>query len=804
MPLFPGIGSGDSNQIADQTRALKAYESARRRLLSTIKGEEQGLAKLAAAHSAASSARMRDSSAYDRELQRTSSLLSAQGEALKNLDSVRERYHREEMTRSRSLLQEYERYKLALREIREDSDDTKTILGSFVHPFKAGIDQMLRFGHLPQVTRPIRDTAISFDDITGSVERSAGAAEDLGHAMVEVFPSAWRYRNALESLNVELTSLKVKYADATEGTQKLAQQFISAGKIDIGLEGSVETVTSVTDSLKYLEAQGIATDTAMSLLVDRTRKSGQAFEESAHDVEVVAAQSDILRASLEATDTVLEGFAFTVRDDFVRAIADATRNLDSQVVSIENVSAAYVYASEMAAKYGLSASGAEKVSRAFSGMFFKERGDDAAAYLSGDILQDQLRAQLASILGEGETFSGATKDRQREILEQAYGAMGVKVTDENVAALTHTVGTLDDGLGAVDMRNLLAGTTAAIKADLDAMMSSRGIGLGGIKDASVASRLLSDLGGWGDLSTEQKLTLTKILQEEGSGAVADRLLEIQEQAESKATDMKDLQSSALTTVLSLKDPIQQLFNIKDFLKSIMLNVSNIVKLVSSIPGLGGVRGLYTDITGEALGSEVRSAAVDETLESLSADRNRLLEDYSSAVTKFAGADEGERSGTQQELERVLKAIQDNQEQIGELESLRSQYDSLQGSDQESPDTSTSYLDSLRSLLPVSSLSSFLPSFGGEQGRDAGVAMAQRVVQEISSRPDVRSAYARSSTRPVTAQQGEMEADGAGEVTVDANGDSIMTVRMRIRNMSEVVAHHTSIERRTYDALGLTG
>lgn len=812
---FGGIGSkGDEKQIAEQTRALRAYEQARKRLISSMKGEERAVAGLAAAHSAAMQTRSRDAAAYERELTRTSGLLSSQGVTLKNLDATRERFHREEMDRSQSLLQRYEGIKQALREIQEDSDDTRTILGSIVQPFKAGIDNMLKFGNLPKVTQPIRDTAIDFDDVTGSIERSGGAVKDLGRAMVDVAPSVWKYRTAVVDLDAELKGLKVKYADASDGTEKLAQQFITLSKTDIVGPGAVKDIAAVTDSLKYLEAQGVSTETAMGLVVERSRKSGRTFRDSARDVEQITAQADILRDSLSGTDTVLQGFAFTVRDDFVRAIADATRNLDSQVVSIENVSAAYAFAAKRAAEFGLSAEGAEKVSKAYANVFFKER-EDAAAFLSGQELQNQLSKALKdSEESLGVTYAKAT-DAQKKVLEDmAYGTMGITATDENRLSLKQGISTLGEGLGEVDLRNLLAGTTTAIKADLDAQMNR--IGISKIDDTSVASRLLASINGFEDLTTSQKRFMADVLMKEGSGAAAEEIARLQEEAMKKADETKDMTSSALSAVLTFKDPIQQLFNIKDFLKSIMLNVSNIVKLVSKIPGLGGATGLFEDTTGASLQKDYAGAAVDAGLKATESDRKKLIEDFAAAQREMIGArTDGARERRKADMESIAAALEENSRKQVDLDRVREEYErvtggSLPSSQRADAGERESHIAALGSLASsgFSTLGETLTdTFGGlfdssEEGRVAGVDMARRSATETPARRDARGAYDRAQTQRTNGAAGEMEAAGSGEVTVDASGESVMVVRMRIKNMGEVIAHHNSTEARVLDQFGL--
>lgn len=820
MPTNPfgALGSkGDEKNIVEQTRALRAYEQARKRLISTMKGEEKALSSLAASQATSSRNRAKDSTAYEKELSRTANLLAAQGITLKKLDTTRERYHREEMDRSQSLLQRYENIKQALREIQEDSDDTRTVLGSIVQPFKAGIDNMLKFGNLPKVTRPIRDTAISFDDVTGSLERSAGAAADLAHAMAETAPTVFHYRTAIADLDASMKQLKVKYADATDGTEKLSQQFINLSKTDIVAPGAVKEITAVTDSLKYLEAQGVSTETSLGLLIERSRKSGRTFTESAGDIEQVSAQADILRESLSKTDNVLEGFAFTVRDDFVRAIADATRNLDSQIVSIENVSAAYAYAAKQAAEYGLSAEGAEKVSKAFAGMFFKER-EDASGFLSGEQLQNQLSEALKDAEEAiGVTYQKATDDQRKTLEDMAYATMGIKATDENRSTLKQGISTLGEGLGALDLRNLLAGTTTAIKADLDSQLSK--IGISQITDTSVASRLLASINGFEDLTTLQKRTLTDVLMKKGTGAAADEITRLQEEAMKKAEDTKDMTSSALTAVLTFKDPIQQLFNIKDFLKSIMLNVSNIVKLVSQIPGLGGAAGLYEDTTGSSLKKDYAGLAVEASLKSVADDRTQLLTDFVEAQKSLDAASGSEdRASKKAELDSIASAIEENSKKRADLDQVQRDYarlsdrvgDSLVQSQATQPTQDSGILSTLGDAASrgTAYIETLTDSFGdllssGEEGRGAGLEMARRT-SEAGSRPDVRTAYERTSTAPVRTSPGELAADGAGQVTVDGSGESIMTVRLRIRNMGEVIAHHQADEARVLDQFGLGG
>ena len=63
-------------------------------------------------------------------------------------------------------------------------------------------------------------------------------------------------------------------------------------------------------------------------------------DEQAMLMEEVAAQADILRESLSETDTVLQAFSFTVRDDFLSRLAETpeVRDVLQNVVVLRNLS----------------------------------------------------------------------------------------------------------------------------------------------------------------------------------------------------------------------------------------------------------------------------------------------------------------------------------------------------------------------------------------------------------------------------------------------------------------------------------
>lgn len=811
MPTNPfgRMGStGGEREIASQTRAVKAYDQARKKLISTMANEERAAAGVAAAHSAAMQQRARDHSAYERELKNTSTLLSAQGDALKNLDTVRARYHNEEMKRSSSLLQKYEGIKIALREVQQDSVDTSTVLGSLFQPFTAGIDNLRKFGELPKVGRAIRDVNVDFSDLSSTVDRAGGALGDMGSAMSDVFPTIWRYRQAMDDLNVGVAELKLRYADATDGTQKLAEQFVTLSRMDLIKAGAVDRVVEVTDAIKNLEAQGVNAEEALSTLVERSLTSGRSFTETAEDLKEVSATADILTDRINNSESALKGFAFTTRDDLVRAIADATRNLDSQVVSVDNVAAAYAYAQEQAAKYGISVKGSQKIAQAFTGALFKER-QDAAGFLSGQRLQGQIskalreaEEMLSKELGEEVTYGKASEAQRKLLRERAYSAIGIAPTDENALAMEQGIESLGDGLGALDFRNLFAGTSAAIKSDLDAKMSDLNLkGLGG--DLSVLSRLLEGIDGLSDLSTSQKLLYSKMLVEGRSGEVAEEIKKLQEEAQEKAADAENLQSTALTAVLSFKDPIQQLFNIKDYIKAIALNVSNIVKMIGDFTGLD-LDTLLPDLTGSVVANEIPPEALAAVRKSSDEERKQLLKGVMDAQSALSSAStDQEKKQVQKDLEKAQKALNDAESKRLDLEKQQFLRDEVLGKDRHNRKA----IEAVRSvpdepgLLDVVNnpwealgnyVGSLFSSNDAERGREAGVAAASTTVSQQTSQ--------RTPQRP--SAPGEVEGVGEGHVSVNTSGETVATVQIKFKNMGEAVAYHNSDTARLLNQHGL--
>jgi len=809
MPTNPfgRMGStGGEREIASQTRAVKAYDQARKKLISTMANEERAAAGVAAAHSAAMQQRARDHSAYERELKNTSTLLSAQGDALKNLDTVRARYHNEEMKRSSSLLQKYEGIKIALREVQQDSVDTSTVLGSLFQPFTAGIDNLRKFGELPKVGRAVRDVNVDFSDLSSTVDRAGGALGDMGSAMSDVFPTIWKYRQAMDDLNVGVAELKLRYADATDGTQKLAEQFVTLSRMDLIKAGAVDTVIEVTDAIKNLEAQGVNAEEALSTLVERSLTSGRSFTETAEDLREVSATADILTDRINNSESAIKGFAFTTRDDLVRAIADATRNLDSQVVSVDNVAAAYAYAQEQAAKYGISVKGSQKIAKAFTNSLFGER-QDAAGFLSGQRLQSQIsralreaEETLSEELGEEITYGRASEAQRKALRESAYSSIGIAPTDENALAMEQGIESLGDGMGALDFRNLFAGTSAAIQSDLDARMSDLNLqGLGG--DLSVVSRLLEGIDGLSDLSTSQKLLYSKMLVEGRSGEVAEAIQKLQEEAQEKAADTENLQSSALTAVLSFKDPIQQLFNIKDYIKAIALNVSNIVKMIGDFTGLD-LDTMLPDLTRSVVSNEIPQEVLSSMRQSSDVERQEMMKGVIEAqkVLRESTSEEA-RTNAQTQLDnanRELKRVEDSRLDLERQQFLREE---ILGRDRHNqraipevvlPSTDEpSFIEEAWEDLS-NYVGSFFSSNDSERGREAGVAAASTTVSQQTSQ--------RTTQRP--SAPGEVEGVGEGHVSVNTSGETVATVQIKFKNMGEAVAYHNSDTARLLNQHGL--
>lgn len=810
MPTNPfgRMGStGGEREIASQTRAVKAYDQARKKLISTMANEERAAAGVAAAHSAAMQQRARDHSAYERELKNTSTLLSAQGDALKNLDTVRARYHNEEMKRSSSLLQKYEGIKIALREVQQDSVDTSTVLGSLFQPFTAGIDNLRKFGELPKVGRAIRDVNVDFSDLSSTVDRAGGALGDMGSAMSDVFPTIWRYRQAMDDLNVGVAELKLRYADATDGTQKLAEQFVTLSRMDLIKAGAVDTVIEVTDAIKNLEAQGVNAEEALSTLVERSLTSGRSFAETAEDLREVSATADILTDRINNSESAIKGFAFTTRDDLVRAIADATRNLDSQVVSVDNVAAAYAYAQEQAAKYGVSVKGSQKIAQAFTNAHFQER-QDVVGFLAGQRMQRQFTKALrdaeelmSAELGEEIAYKSATKDQQKALRESAYlSAFGIEATDENALIMEQGVDTLGEGLGARDFRNLFAGTTAAIKADLDAKMTDLNLqGLGG--DLSVLTSLLEGIDGLSGLSTSEKRVYADMLVEGRSGEVAEAIHKLQEEAQERAADAENLQSSALTAVLSFKDPIQQLFNIKDYIKAIALNVSNIVKMIGDFTGLD-LDTMLPDLTRSVASNEIPQEVLASMRQSSDVERQEMMKGVIEAQRVLReSTSEEERTNAQKQLDNANKELKRVEESRLDLERQQFLREEILGRDRHTqralpedvlPATGeSSFIEEAWEDLS-NYVGSFFSSNDSERGREAGVAAASTTVSQQTSQ--------RTPQRP--SAPGEVEGVGEGHVSVNTSGETVATVQIKFKNMGEAIAYHNSDTARLLNQHGL--
>jgi len=834
---FQGIGSrGGASEIASQTRAVKAYDQARKRLLSTMASEEKAAAGVAAAHTAAMQKRSRDHAAYESELKNTSNLLKSQGEVLKNLDVQRSRYHNEEMKRSDSLLKRYEGIKTALREIQEDGGNTSTVLGSIFQPFSAGIANMQKFGELPKVTRAIKDVNLSLRDVSGSASRAGSAVEATGAAMLEVSGSVWKYRTAVDELNVGLAELKVKYNDATDGTKKLADQFVNLSRMDLVKEGAVDTVVEVTDAIKRLEAQGVNAEEALNTLAERSLTSGRSFLETAEDLREVTATADILTERINNSESALRGFAFTTRDDLVRAIADATRNLDSQVVSLDNVAASYAYAQEQAARYGLSVKGSQKVAQAFTNALFKER-KDAPAMIAGLEMQRNLSkalrdAEKAMSEEEGREieYGKASEEQQRILRRQAYSAIGIEQTDENDLAMRQGIETLgDSGLGAVNMRNLFAGTKTAIKADLDARME--GLDLGSIELDSVLAELLAGIDGLEGLSTSQRLVYTDMLREGKSGEVAEAIQKLQEEAADRSADEENLQSSALTAVLTFKDPIQQLFNIKDYIKAIALNVSNIVKMIGGVVGVD-LNSLLPDLTRDIVAEERSPEALSAMREASDSERQEMIRGVIDAQKALSEAGtEAQRSEAQKRLDNAQKELKRVEDSRLELELSEYRRSEILGR-RYSPPTSNQESEEEERSLPffsaersaerergvLSAISTASAAFLGPQISENIEGAARQYIdsayrqqiqteRERSAAPGLRdmssSSRAPSSRSPAqTTQPGEVDAVGEGSVSVNTSGETIANVQIKFKNMGEAVAYHNSDTARLLNQHGL--
>lgn len=602
---FNNLGSSANNRAVESS--LRTMQKLRAKYVEALGAQTKANQKLAKSeaelHKSSKSLRAAQSEEIN-SLKAELAYVEKLERAVDSLNSTRQAAQAKESRRQKENKEAIANIKRVFNDVKNETGMIGEMVGDILQPLRTGIDNMLRNGSLPSVSRGITDVTDSVrelyntsgnnsdhvESLGDSLSNAASAVEDFGNAAAESMLSTARFYNQSVELRMEADALAVRYGQTSEAVQKLQESFLNASGISLVDEGAVDQVSKISDAVMLLQARGVDAQVALSSIVDSARTSGRSFEEAAVEIEDVTNMVDALGERLNDTQGVLKGFNSTIRDETVRAIADVTRNLDSQVVSIQNVAAAYTFAQESAAKYGLSVKGQQAIAKTFAGAVTRER-TDAAGFLAGRQMSSQINSIVRQRLREGETYGGLSDERKDAILSEIAQTFGEELTAANRASFSAAIRTSSEGgLGAQATYNLLAGTSGATEALIKAQM--RGMGMRDISTTTL-SRILDTTMDTSQLSELQKQTFTQMLQEGRTSEVAEKIDELRKSAEDKTKSEGEKQRAAIAAVISFKDPLKLLYNIADYLKHSLLTLGTIADL---IPGGGGVRaGLETMI-----------------------------------------------------------------------------------------------------------------------------------------------------------------------------------------------------------------
>lgn len=801
---FEGIGSkADSRQLQIHSRAVRSYSAALRQL----QGQE---AKTGQAAESRAQAAARAIATQNNAIEKTSSLLGDQGKALRELDTARERYHRKEMERANSLAKMYEKAKLFLTEMRDDMSDTSTVLGSFFRGWKGGVDNLVLRGRLPQASEQIQDLNFDINDLSGTMGRALNATTGFGKQLAEQAPLVWKYYQAAQKLDDEMIALAARYNITDEAARALGSTVVKLTKVDIA-DGTDEVVR-LADQLQYLKTvANLSAEEGAAYASERFQQMGTDIDEAGAELVQFSVQADLMREALEGTHFEGKAFAFAIREDFVRAMMEAHRQFTSQTTDLENVAAAYQFAARKAVEYGISSKGASKFAQAFGQVLFKE-DTSPETFLAGRRLSGQISQEIEAFRRENniEAGYGDMKDsEQKAVQERVAQRLGVRegdLTEEMRAGIDEAIKARGEGLGNVDIANMLSTTQGGIKARLDANREL----FGNVSDTSALSRILESRGVTG-LDTVQKRRFARMIQEGDTAKVAEEIQKLQEQAAEQAGSQVEDTKQALKAVLSLKDPVQELFNIKNLIKALVLNVSTIGGVIERIGNFLGVGGLaipdsVREYTNRILGdqsSEERSGAEER--------RSTAEENMAKILTKMEERNEALAAATSDEERTRIKG------ELGELVQQHAAQVREFGAASQTLERTTLADDAARG--------EGRPSARGEQGSGAGLLSAvsgagdwlREKAASLSSGaavlsglfgsggegesgpgasfvPQLSEGAARQAARLASLGRsplGAMNAVGSGEASVGADGKARMVINLDITNMEEVVAHAES-------------
>jgi hypothetical protein len=829
MPRNPFEGMGSRREEASlnaRARAVRAYSRELKGLLGTLD-------RVASAEDAVREARgdarrgARDADDERKSLSKLDRELQVQMRSLRNLDAQRERNYRSEVKRIKTLVSRYEEVKQTLREIQTDMRDTSTIVGTIWKPIRTGVDNMLRFGDLPKLSAPIREIDGSFRDIGGTVERTAGATSDWTRELaVQGVRTFMTYSRQLSKLNLEVKKLGIAYNDTGGEIDALTEKIVEQGRVDITAPRAVEQVTELADRLMFLKYRGVETGQGLQFVMERSKLTGQSFEESADELQYFAQQADVLKESVKKMNRDVRLSGFTIREDFVRAMMEASRQFQSQITDINNVAAAYGYAAKEAMKYGLAAKGQEKVAQAFTQALFTER-EDAFTFMAGQRVSAQVQEQIAAVREElkGQSEQSIQEEITRRVGSEIFGFNPGDLGEEQRAQIEELISAArEGGLGNVDVGNMAAFTKSGIRAKLDSIQDT----LGGVSRTSDYRRILQDSLGV-QLSTFESRRFARMIKEGRADAVAEEIAALREDTDREMKSSEEVQREALTTVLSLKDPIQQLFNIKDYLKAMVFSFDTFITMFESLFGRSGTSAAHEYVQ-SLLGKDVADSR--KALEVQEKNYLAMRDDYNKITTQLQSTtSESEREDLEAERTDLLRQMQEAREQASGLRDAIALIGD--GQETETPeaaqpirpqadiaamlrDQAAGAGAGILSLfgmgpqpLPVSRFTdqSVAALAGIDQMRAPGTAPTPQAQELLSTqaRPQTsrtaEQAFAQAQTGGAQAPPGTMDAAGSGEVRVGTDGRAIMTVRMQINNMDEVIAYSNG-QQRLLNAFGI--
>jgi len=832
MPGNP-FDPGSNGNLDREAQGLRSLAESRRRLSASIGDQTRSVRSLADAQRAAGETAASNQKLYSSSAEEAVRQLRAQGDELSSLDSTRARFHDAEMSRAEGLLKTYEKIKKTLKEIGEDSDDTGTVLGSMLQDVHQGYESFQRYGEVAtENTRVIGDLNLSFDDLRGSVVRTAVASVNLAHNMHEGVSSVSSYAHAAQDLRVGLAKVTMDLGLQAGTAQKTASALVKIANIDISNPGAAKGVADITRQLETLRLRGVDVQTAMAAMDEQSRRTGVSYEQSASDVSTLTTQSLQLKNSLSSTKNVLQGFAGVIRDGFVRAVAEATRGLDSQILSMKDAGAMYAVLTQKAAAYGLSTKGANKVATALGRSLTSEHKDTTVGFMAGQHESARLNSELnrrAKAKGF-KSFSDIHDERlKKQISEGAFSSMGVSInagtqsTRDLIMRLRNK-----GGLSNVDIDNLLSGTEAGITGRIGAVRELAGK----VKDPAVRRRLTNQMLGTTGLTTLQRDTIDTMVQG-GSKAsdIGKMIKKFKDDAEKAEKAAKKNRDEAVATINHMRHPIDTLFAIKDYLKSILLSTVNLSGYVGKI--MGFLTG-ETPSTGSQVDNMVSSdegvVASNNALEAAkkasgeaSVEYGRVLSNPESTEEQRKKARDKLKKATDHQAAAISQATLDRTRAIHEAQEATgvtvngepapegpsmTQRAAQLGQHAESAIIRSTLGDRAANTFDdlSSSLTHFFSGGGGnqsEEGRQAGVNQLAQQNQEAHAAATGSStaatpgthAPANSSAQPAlpSTAPGEGEAEGAGlaNVEVDSTGQASLAFRVKINNLGDAVAYHNS-------------